>query len=507
MTLVFSFAGCGKNTSISSNDTSTTEKVKEATDNTEEEVTTEEEKQAEEICLKVGNHYYGGDDAPYDDIYNYFDGSCDTIEMVENEDYNALSVAIESFSKYNLKSFLNECNSMVESAREYYDPDDSYNTSSSMYEYIVPARVDSKIVSLRLDTSSYGGGAHGYYATTGITFDSQTGKELTLKDLGNVTDELEDYICNYIEKSEYKEAVYPEYKNTIHDDLNGDYNCWYLTGDKLVVIFNPYEIAAYASGQVRIDVPLAELKGMESKYIRGASDIYEMGEGDLYKIGDNKIGVEIDYDDENYYIMTGKITVNGKKACDIVDGESFYSYKHFHYKDANGVDYIVVTTTSDNDYRINELYKVEGDKVTRVDRIVGGGFTNINERSFNSVDRLDILGTYSCDRRYKIANDKFTPIDEIYNIDEDTRYIEYRTITAKKDMKARLEESGELKESTLKKGTKFYLIYTDAKSVVGFKTEDGVKGEFDITVDSDGYTVKVNGEDQNDIFDDLPFAG
>ena len=507
LTLILSFAGCSKKESVDA-DVTTTEEIKEAIEATEEEATTEEEKAAEEICLKVGNHYYGDEDAPYDDFYNYFAASCDTVEMVENESYKPLSVAIESFSKYNLKSFLSECNNMVESAREYYDPDDSYSTSSNMYEYIVPSRVDKKVVSLRLDTSSYGGGAHGYYATTGITFDSETGKELTLSDLGNVIDELEDYICNYIENSEYKDEVYPEYKTTVHDDLNGDYTGWYMTGDKLVVVFNPYEIAAYASGQISIDIPLSELKGLESGYMKDAAESYELGSDAPYEIGDNKVAIDIDYDEEYSYIMHGKITVNGKKAIDIADGEYFYSYKHFHYKAADGNDYIVVTTSSDNDYRSSELYKVDGDKVTLLDKIEGGGFTNINESSFYSSDRIDILGTYSCERRYKIANDKFTPVDEMYVIEDiSPEYRKYRTIVAKKDVKARLEENGELKESTLKKGTSFLLTYTDAESKVGFETTDGVKGEFDITLEKEGYGVKINGEDQNDLFDNLPFAG
>ncbi len=507
LALAFAFlAGCGKKEDTSVEESVTEEKVEKTTEE-EAEATTEEEAPKEEIQLKIGYHYYGEDDNAPEGSYQYFAGSTSTVEMKENQAYKALGDSIKSFNDDLLASFKEECNNLANSAKEYYDPDDSTSTSSSFYNTITPARVDSHVVSLSIENSSYGGGAHGYYSVVGATFDSETGKELALKDLGIDTDELEEYIVNFIKKSDYKDAVFDEYKTTIHDDLNGDFQTWYLTGDKLMIIFNPYEITPYAAGQVAVAVPLADLKNIDSKYMPVGKELYEATGSTEFDIDGHKVGLEINYNDDGYS-MTGSMTVNGKKICKALNGDYFYSYKVIHYRNENGDDYIIVTVTSDNDYSITELYKVDDEKVVLADTMNGSSFKNINEHSFAAVDRVDVLGTYSCDRRYAIANDKFEPIDEMYVIeDSDPKYKEYRKITVLKDIKVRLGEEDNFTDSTLKKGTNLYITYTDGKSIVGFETEEGEKGNFDITKEKDGYGIKIDGIDQNEVFDNLPYAG
>ncbi len=509
LALAFAFlAGCGKKEDTSAGDTATEEQVEETTEGEEEaSSTTEEEAPKEEIQLCIGNYYYGSDHGSSYDSYMYFDGSSSTIEMKENAGYKALGDAIKSFSDELLESFKKECDNLAESAKEYYDPDDSNTSISSNYNTITPARVDSHVVSLSIENSSYGGGAHGYYSVVGATFDSETGKELALKDLGIDTDELEEYIVNFIKKSDYKDAVFDEYRTTIHDDLNGDFQTWYLTGDKLMIIFNPYEITPYAAGQVAVAVPLADLKNIDSKYMPVGKELYQATGSTEFDIDGHKVGLEINYNDDGYS-MTGSMIVNGKKICKVLDGDYFYSYKVIHYRNENGDDYIIVTVTGDNDYSITELYKVDDEKVVLADTMNGSSFKNINEHSFAAVDRVDVLGTYSCDRRYAIANDKFEPVDEMYVIeDSDPKYKEYRKITVLKDIKVRIGEEDNFTDSTLKKGTNLYITYTDGKSIVGFETEEGEKGNFDITKEKDGYGIKIDGIDQNEVFDNLPYAG
>jgi hypothetical protein len=109
-------------------------------------------------------------------------------------------------------------------------------------------------------TSSYMGGAHGLQVTKTFSFDKQ-GKLITLEDV--FTDDVQGLklVSDNVQKqldglqlsdaAWIKEGAGPTKEN---------YQNFYITDNGLTVIFDPYQVAAYAAGTQTVQVPTAVFK-------------------------------------------------------------------------------------------------------------------------------------------------------------------------------------------------------------------------------------------------------
>ena len=124
-------------------------------------------------------------------------------------------------------------------------------TDFSMDRAVRVARADSSIVSFRMvDRVSLG--TTRTLAITGHNYDPQTGEELRLADLGEDTEKLvnavaEDILTSFNEDEEYKDTFFLEGYTDILRSLISDGH-WYLTGEGIVIIANPGEIADVEKG-------------------------------------------------------------------------------------------------------------------------------------------------------------------------------------------------------------------------------------------------------------------
>lgn len=127
-------------------------------------------------------------------------------------------------------------------------------------------RKDSEFLSLYLMYYSYTGGAHGMHYDLAYNFDMATGNRIELKDLFK---EDADYVAvlnrevqtqidliqkEFIEKNGGEWAPYMGFE-TIAEDQH-----FYLTNDALVVFFDLYEIAPYASGIPTFEIPFTNIE-------------------------------------------------------------------------------------------------------------------------------------------------------------------------------------------------------------------------------------------------------
>lgn len=144
-------------------------------------------------------------------------------------------------------------------------------------------RADSGVISLRVvDRASLG--TTNTLKISGISYDSQTGDELKLADLGSSSEKLvntvsEKILVSFNEDPKYRDVFFNEgYTETIKSLVSDGH--WYLSADGIVIIANPGEIADTAAGFYEFTVPYSELGDVISKDYIPSADL-DGSEGDV----------------------------------------------------------------------------------------------------------------------------------------------------------------------------------------------------------------------------------
>lgn len=123
----------------------------------------------------------------------------------------------------------------------------------------------------------------------------------------------------------------------------------------------------------------------------------------------------------------------------------------------------------------------------------------------------DILGTYFGSRTFALQDDMFVLADDgLWHFTRDLmdeESWEYAGIVPVKDIPVTFVMDGEETEGVIAAGEKFMVIASDKVSVVQFIMQDGRAGYFAIEPDTEaGYGVKVNGVNEWELFENLPYA-
>ncbi len=151
----------------------------------------------------------------------------------------------------------------------------------SMDRTVRAERADSEAVSLRVvDRVSLG--TTNTLTISGHSFDSQTGAELKLADLGDSAEKIINAVAENILVSfngdEYKDVFFNEGYSSALRSLVADGH-WYLSAEGMVIIANPGELAAVENGFYEFTVGYDELKDViDSRFIPVQ---HEGGEGDV----------------------------------------------------------------------------------------------------------------------------------------------------------------------------------------------------------------------------------
>lgn len=117
--------------------------------------------------------------------------------------------------------------------------------------------------------SSYEGGAHGNYGYSERVFDLKNNKKITLKDITSMPKArlealLKKNIDRNMSKSKNSEGQIKNSDMILVDVIPASQN-FYFDTENLYFHYNPYEIAAYAAGDIIIPVSWKELKGTLNK--------------------------------------------------------------------------------------------------------------------------------------------------------------------------------------------------------------------------------------------------
>lgn len=131
-------------------------------------------------------------------------------------------------------------------------------------------RTDTNVISFTITESEFSGGAHGMNIETGVNYDTKTGEIIAFDSLSDDPAKFHDETLAFNKElaktDEYKERLFEDdmIQDIFETTLYGE-NKWYLSGEGLVFISNPYELGPYASGAIEFTVPYDELSNMGLK--------------------------------------------------------------------------------------------------------------------------------------------------------------------------------------------------------------------------------------------------
>ena len=117
------------------------------------------------------------------------------------------------------------------------------------------------LLSLGFFHYDYSGGAHGSYGTTGASYDLRTGHRLRYADIfqPEAARQLPALLARAVRPLVGLQADEPLGKQLMVNKMSVTHNV-FLTEGGAVFIYQPYEIAAYAQGEIRVFLPLSELR-------------------------------------------------------------------------------------------------------------------------------------------------------------------------------------------------------------------------------------------------------
>lgn len=258
---------------VQDNDTAQIGETNTNTDNTNDsaEPSSDENVSADGISIEfetVENNETAEDGTViYTSSYNKPTVTIDGSEAVSQKINDDLQSRIDDFIAANL----------VDEAKQDYEMSmkEEYTFMEySQYLNFDAKRTDTNVISFTITESEFSGGAHGMNIETGVNYDTKTGEIIAFDSLSDDPAKFHDETLAFNKElaktDEYKERLFEDdmIQDIFETTLYGE-NKWYLSGEGLVFISNPYELGPYASGAIEFTVPYDELvkMGLKEQYM------------------------------------------------------------------------------------------------------------------------------------------------------------------------------------------------------------------------------------------------
>lgn len=475
------------------------------------------------------------------------------------EEYPELNKALEAYNSKkdtDKDSVLAELKSEFDEIKEGLDADSTMYISENIKGRIL--RADSNVVSMLIDYSDFHGGAHGYYYTCGVNFDTQTGKELCL---GDVVKDKDAFVKLVSDKFFEKYTKNPDYigMTDAGEELKGyDFNSnesiqWSIDPECVTVYFAPYTLGSFAQGAQDISIYFDEAPEVFNEQYTRACDNYimpldenksvsiDVGSGKRETVAASlKSGDYAEYDMYQPCYSIGNIDINDEWECYSMDSylvhsdDKYYIYS-FQYSDDDAVTLNVVdlankSLDSSRSALMDENYYYSSDySDDRTSVWVRGrkALTNPKHMVFSS--SLDVLGTYSGYRNYHVGDDGYPEADEsFYTSRSETAF------AAAKDLELdKVDADGKTAgKENVPAGTCFAVVRTDGESYADIQAVDASEVEtsgegewksyhlnrsmdeiadtgktmYRITIDKSTFPYKANGVNEDELFSGIMYA-
>ena len=413
---------------------------------------------------------------------------------------------------------------IYEYGRDYYTP---LNSSSAYYV----ERADENILSIRVDSSDYWGGAHGMYSSVGVNYNVNTGEELTLTDVLKSTEELPALLCeNIVAQFPEEKDVFDTLEVTLEGYTPENYS-WTMGYDGITFYFQPYEIAYYAMGLIKATISFDEMPELfQKEYTQSPQEGYCTALA-IYK----DYTLDLDSEDgavnnlwlSEHYDTTEEIEYGLKRLSITLDDMVYiepdvYGFEVNPYlvcigSKENKKYYLYVETIAENDYETLSVYDLNHGGIALSGRLYGTGFAGmwkadegeygvyyqnvlLRPQEIQLTTKLDILGSWWGVKNYQVNEEDGMP-------QPDSKYYEIWGITQATTSKIPLEVTmlPLRNKKELPAGTNFYAIRTDGETFVDWRLDNGK--ECRTYVERDEWYFKINGIDEYDCFETLLYAG
>ena len=394
-------------------------------------------------------------------------------------------------------------------------------------------RLDSKVISVREHIYSYYGGAHGIFGDGGVTYDLTTGEKVSIYDVVVDEETLLNVLADKIQELypdvwEYDLSEDTASLETAIDDE--EFINWTMQTDGITIYFNPYAIAAYASGEQVVPIKFDEMPDLftgdywnsevENYALEGSSLIADIdGDG----TAENVSVWERYYYEEDYsysYVDGFQIDIDG----------TTYEFDAFSYESSyifvkkNNEYYLYINTLQESDYDMIYMYKLSGNEPTELGATPGelsagpnvpyfeydensfneykGIITNLNH--FYIMTRTNLCGTVTGIYDAAVGNDGRIQVADGYDGKFYIRDTEYTALVDK--TYNTVDEDGNVTGTKdVKKGDTVTYYRTDDNLFADLKTSDGTIIRLDI--DQSGWPYTCDGVDIETLFDGIIFAG
>ncbi len=425
--------------------------------------------------------------------------------------------------------------------REYLK-DDSFTPGAELFisRDIELTRADSRVLSFVNVLSSYTGGAHGSYGTTGENFDTQTGERLELTDVVTEYDQMYELIVKALRDNYEADDFFAEYENDLHDMFYKEESpyyglqTWNLGMDGIHFTFDPYFLGPWASGSFEVEIPY---EGNETIFAEEYVPVLcggrftKVENGDRLILDTNRNGIDelIRFDVSQMhedYTMTLELAIvedEGKTGYTHTLRDDYYGTFTDAYlveipdeeEEGESFYYLYVEFLKDNDFRVLYVIDLNGSEPIEMFRLNGESYASIyghliaDPAEFSLFSRIYTLGTYTGYRTYHVGkNGMPEPDDSMYNLVSSGADWEI-LLTSKRELTVLMHgaDGGEKTETKLPKGTTFRPRKTDGETVMEMELEDGRRCDIPLEKPEGDYQYYINGVVEDDCFEFLPYAG
>ncbi|RYD79732.1 MAG: DUF3298 domain-containing protein [Sphingobacteriales bacterium] len=119
---------------------------------------------------------------------------------------------------------------------------------------------DNGFVIIDFLADAYTGGAHGNYSSSMYCLDVQNKKQMILSDVAKIDSNTIQSLLEKNLRKQYNIKPQDKISSVLFDDFLKPNKNFYFNKNGLAFMYNPYEVASYAQGQIVVFIPFTELK-------------------------------------------------------------------------------------------------------------------------------------------------------------------------------------------------------------------------------------------------------
>lgn len=481
-------------------------------------------------------YLYSSDSETYE---TYGTGTIRTVTLGEADKakYPALAASLDAYAAQTRTDMTDRFNEYCEWSRTAL-AEGGASFRASVETDIRMRRFDDEVFSYVFNYSDYSGGAHGYYSFIGHNYDTQTGAEIILYEVVNDEQRLRSIVLEKL-KERYGDYLEPDLDSILANYAmeGGEYIFnWVMQPDGIAIMFNPYEIAPYASGAQHVEIGFSEYPDLFTQKYHAQQGAY------AYQLDtwlDNKIDLNGDneYEDftitweyEDYESYGGDMEYAGKVSIGVQKGQAscklddvwFYDMSPVLMHTADGRNYLYVDLSSENDYHMIQIFDLNQASpfwVGSVDAGFSGHWSDainaycteipMDPQSFPLQTRMQVLSTYDGERIYSLDEKGMA-------VTQDPFYLAHSsfpmTLKVSRELPVAFVEATGPQDAgavtgtgTVPVGEELTIWRTDSKTIADLKRADGsiVRVKYDHV----GWPRTIAGEDENLFFEMLYYAG